>query len=66
VASQGTARIHQDKQNNIKMDQARYARSIVTRYLDGAGVNIINSAHNTILPMDFIPTIEDKTKTMEE
>ena len=48
------------------MDQARYAKSIVTRYLDGAGVKRINSAHNTILPADFMPTIEDKAKTMEE
>ena len=72
VVFQGTAhwylsaRIHQDNQNNITMDQARYAKSIVTRYLDGAGVKRINSAHNTILPADFMPTVEDKANTMEE
>ena len=72
VVFQGTAhwylsaRIHQDNQNNITMDQARYAKSIVTRYLDGAGVKRINSANNTILPADFMPTVEDKAKTMEE
>jgi hypothetical protein len=47
------------------MDQSRYEKFIVIHYLDGAGVNMINSAHNTILPMDFMPTTEDKAKTME-
>jgi hypothetical protein len=48
------------------MDQHKvYARSIVTCYLIGAGVNIINSAYNTIHPVAFIPTIEDKAKTTE-
>jgi hypothetical protein len=59
-----SVQIYKDKQNNIKMDQARYARLIITPYLDGARVTIINSAHNIILPMNFIPTIEDKAKTM--
>jgi hypothetical protein len=61
-----SARIHQDKQHIVRMDQTIYVRSIVTCYVDGSGLKTINSAHNAILPMDAIPMVEDKAKTIEE
>jgi hypothetical protein len=61
-----SAIIHQDKEHNITIYQARYGRSIVTSYLDGEGVKRLSSAHNNDLPMDFITTIEEKANAMQE
>jgi hypothetical protein len=44
------------------MEQTRYAKSIEKRYSDGAGVKIVNSVPTTILPIDFIPTMEVKKR----
>jgi hypothetical protein len=60
-----SARLHQEKIYNITIDKSRYAKSIVRHYLDSAGVKRVNSPHTYILPIDFIPTIEDKESTPE-
>ena len=60
------ARISQDKDFNVTMDQSRYAKSIVTRYLDAAGVKKSNMPHGSILPMSLTLTSKDLAETPEE
>jgi hypothetical protein len=60
-----TGKFTQAAGNNITKDQSRYVKSIARRYLDTAGIERINSPHNYILPINFIPTIEDKAKSPE-
>ena len=47
------------------MDQARYATSIVARYLDTATVKVSNKFYNTTLPADMIFT-KDNVSTSDE
>jgi hypothetical protein len=52
-----SARLHQENNYNITIDQSIYSKSIVRRYMDIAGVKRVNSPRNYILPIDSIPTI---------
>ena len=51
-------RIYQLKYHSISVDQARYATSIVERYLDTATVKVRNKFYKTTLPADMIFTKE--------
>ena len=52
-------RISQMKDHYISVDQARYATSIVAKYLDTATVKVNTKFYNTTLPADMIFTKED-------
>ena len=49
-------RISQLKDHSISVDQARYATSIVAKYLDTATVKVSNKFYKTTLPSDMIFT----------
>ena len=51
--------ISQLKYTSISLDQARYATSIVAKYLDTATVKVTNKFYKTTLPADMIFTKED-------
>ena len=51
-------RISQLKDHSISVDQARYATSIVSKYLDTATVKVSNNCYKTKLPADMIFTKE--------
>ena len=51
-------RISQLKDHSISVDQARYATSIVTKYLETATVKVSNKFYKTTLPDDMIFTKE--------
>ena len=48
------------------MDQARYATSIVAKYLDTATVKIGNNFYKTTLPVDMIFNKEDVSTSDEQ
>ena len=48
------------------MDQARYATSIVSKYLDTATAKVSNKFYKTTLPDDMIFTKEDVSTTDEQ
>ena len=52
-------RISKLKYHSISVDQARYATSIVAKYLDTATVRVSNKFYKTTLPADMIFTKED-------
>ena len=52
-------RISQLKDHSISVDQARYATSIVEKYLDTATVKVSNKFYKKALPDDMIFTKED-------
>ena len=52
-------RISHLKDHSISVDQARYATSIVAKYLDTSTVKISNRFYKTTLPDDTIFTKED-------
>ena len=52
-------RISHLKEHSISVDQARYATSIVAKYLDTATVKASNKFYKTTLPSDMIFTKED-------
>ena len=52
-------RISQLKDHSISVDQARYATSIVAKYLDTATVKASKKFYKTTLPSDMIFTKED-------
>ena len=52
-------RISQIKDHSISVDQARYAPSIVAKYLDTATVKVSTKFYNTTFPADIIFTKED-------
>ena len=47
-------RISQLKDHSISVDQARYATSVVAKYLDTATVKVSNKFYKTTLPADMI------------
>ena len=53
------SRISQDKDFNVTIDQSRYAKSIVRRYLEPAGVKKSVKDFSSILPTSFVPTKKD-------
>ncbi len=54
-----STRINQLGNLNIELDQSRYCRSSVKKYLDMAGAKKVSSHHSTPLALDLIPTSED-------
>ncbi len=67
-----SARIHQDADFNVTLDQARYCKAIVNGFLEKAGAKKKPRFHSTILPAKFVPSVEDcskdeeTTKTLQE
>ena len=59
-------RISQLKDHSISLDQARYATSIVAKYLDTATVKARNFFYKTTLPADMIFTKEDVSNSDEQ
>ena len=59
-------RISQLKDHSISVDQARYATSIVAKYLDTATVKVSNKFYKTTLPSDMIFTKEDVSTSDEQ
>ena len=59
-------RISQLKDHSISVDKARYATSIVAKYLDTATVKVSKTFYRTILPADMIFTKEDVSTSYEE
>ena len=59
-------RISQLKNYSIAVDQARYATSIVAKYLDTATVKVSNKFYNTTLPAEIIFTKEDVSTSDEQ
>ena len=58
-------RIYQMKDHSISVDQARYATSIVTKYLDTTTLKASKKFYKTTLPSDMIFTKYD-TSTSDE
>ena len=58
-------RISQLKDHYISVDQAKYATSIVEKYLDTATVKVRKKFHKTTLPDDMIFTKEDVSTSDE-
>ena len=59
-------RISQLKNHSISLDQARYATSIVAKYLDTATVKVSKTIYKTKLPADMIFTKEDVSTSDEQ
>ena len=59
-------RISQLKDHSIYVDQARYATSIVAKYLDNATVKVSNKFYKTTLSADMIFTKEDVSTSDEQ
>ena len=59
-------RIYQLKDHSISVDQARYATSIVAKYLDTATVKVSKKLYKTTLPADMIFTKEDVSTSDEQ
>ena len=59
-------RISQLKDHSISVDQARYATSILAKYLDTATVKLSNKFYMTTLPSDMIFTKEDVSTSDEQ
>jgi hypothetical protein len=51
--------IHQDKEFNVTMDNSRYAKSIVTRFLESSDIKKSNMPHGSINPAIFVLTSKD-------
>ena len=58
--------ISQLKDHSISVDQARYATSIIAKYLDTATVKVSNKFYRTTLPADMIFTKEDVSTSDEQ
>ena len=61
-----TIRIYQLKDHSISVDQARYATSIVAKYLDTATVKESKTFYKTTLLDDMIFTKEDFSTSDEQ
>ena len=59
-------RIDQLKDHSITVDQARYATSIVAKYLDTSTVKVSNNFYRITLPADMIFTKEDVSTSDEQ
>ena len=59
-------RLSQLKDNSISVDQARYATSIVTKYLYNATVKVSTKFYKTTLPDDMIFTRKDVSTSDEQ
>ena len=54
------------KDHSISVNQARYATSIVSKYLDTATVKVSTKFYKTTLPADMIFTKEDVSTSDEQ
>ena len=54
------------KDHSIYVDQARYATSVVEKYLDTATVKVSTTFYKTTLPSDMIFTKEDVSTSDEQ
>ena len=59
-------KISQLKDHSISVDQARYATSIVAKYLDTATVKLSTKLYKTTFPVDVIFTKEDVSTSDEQ
>ena len=59
-------RISQLKDHSISVDQARYATSIVAKYLDTATFKVSTHFNKTTLPADMIFIKEDVSTSDEQ
>ena len=59
-------RIYQIEDHSISVDQARYATSIVAKYLDIDTVKVSTKFYNTTLPYDMIFTKDDTSNSDEK
>ena len=59
-------RISQMKDHSISVDQARYATSVVAKYLDTATVKVSTNFYKTTLSADVIFTKEDVSTSDEQ
>ena len=59
-------RISQLKDHSISVDQARYATSIVAKYLDTATVKVRTKFYKSTFPADMIFTKEDVSTSDEQ
>ena len=59
-------RISHIKDHSLSMDQARYATSVVSKYLDTATFKVITNFYMTILPADMIFTKGDVSTSDEQ
>jgi hypothetical protein len=48
--------------SNVTLDQARYCKSIINRFLEKAGAKKKPRFQDTILPAEFVPSAEDCSK----
>ena len=58
--------ISQLKDHSISVDQARYATSVVAKYLDTSTVKVSKKFYKTTLPDDMIFTKEDVSTSDEQ
>ena len=58
--------ISQLRDHSISVDQARYATSIVAKYLDTATVKVSTNFYKTTFPADMIFTREDVSTSYEQ
>jgi hypothetical protein len=56
-----STRINQLSSYDIEIDQSRYCKAIIKKYLDTAGTKRDLAFHPTPLPLDFIPTADDRS-----
>ena len=59
-------RISKMKYNSISLDQARYATSVVAKYLDTVTVKVITNFYKTKFPADMIFTKENVSTSDEQ
>ena len=59
-------KISQMKDHSISVDQARYATSIVVKYLDTVTVKVSTKFYKTTFPADMIFTKEDVSTSDEQ
>ncbi len=57
-----SVRIHQDADFNFTLDQARYCKAIVNRFLEKASAKKKPRFHSTIFSSEFVPSAEDCSK----
>ncbi len=67
-----SARIHQDADFKFTLDQGRYCKAIMNRFLEKAGAKKKPRFHFTISPAEFVPSVEgglydeETAKTLQE
>jgi hypothetical protein len=60
-----SVRIHQDADFNVTLDQAQCCKAIVNRLLEKAGAEEKPRFHSTILPAEFVSSVEDCSNNKE-